>query len=1300
MRRRQYIEFPVGHSSWSRCSPRVKRHFKATRTAGIALLALFSACIDPTGERTVETARAAIAVSCQPDVEVLAALTHDSLACRYDDQCPCGAYCDTLRETCTADCGPGNPSASCSDGRVCGSDGRCSAGPSASIPQAAARLEVQAPEIRCAAANECPVAILEGSLTAAPRTVGLPALRVQVAGAIEVACESSGTYGEQCQVSDWVTDSTSGRQRARFRIHIRGRSAERNRNWSIHFTSSEPLVGTSTLSGWLSAGAQAPRDGEYVGYIVADDQDAGSPKTSVPAKAWLDGTRVIFQEDSRTIVPTGVLDWRGSLVELPFLVWRQLPAREDRSITRGATYRINLETASPGVLDGRITVRPRLEGPAATDLSLRYRFRMNRERDLQRCEGEASCPDELECGSQGYCVPTQDPASVAGNTGWQWDAAARNFIQRGIETLHSYAQTPIAGVAEPLEQSTVEYTYAPPMLLHTRGVGHSSTIFSLSGPGQLEQKYRDCFLAIREAHRLEPRVGAPCIDLPSWYANLGRDLYAVNTTLRGNERANLMYSLTDVFEVYSFVLLQGLERYTFAELSAGAAEEPVDLTELLYAANDVWQVLAAFQHQIDTAWFHRPIVAALAIAVAQLKVALARADELTQGSHEACMERRASAPLAETVRNAELVTQVVRRWQASQSAGAPRADQKVRTLLPELQALREQLRSTLVQSALCGGKTPALAPLFFGDVGGGPGSRFYAASNHLLTLARRALEKARAAREEARQAWLGRRNESLQNALLESASAQRLLELRNSYGRELGELCGLTNDAGAILPLFQRGEVSPSTCFLTSHQCMSAHEERRALPSCYRGRLGEAFTAWDAARRRRDTAGRLAVMLGQRARVANGYCDRIPDEVAEVIALYEERKSLVGEIVRSRSDDALVRLAEIDEELTEHFATANRPGSRRTECLKRLEEDLVPVRTSLADFLAAHDAETLGSIVARNLASRPQQVLQEAETVIARHQADSAPTSTFHYWASERTEEYAWWLRRARRLTALAARALEYERQQSLALGSSWRPDPGSLARVQELLEAYSINATPWGGVEEFEMVVSLRNDILNLDETSGAGIGTAVERFRRRLLSPANAVYDDSGRYLGQALRFTYLPWDGHPSACAERIWEVHVGFLVSRDAPERRRNVSLAKSNTFASQRCDGTDEALEYARVHPAANLYLGDPAYDIGFVEERSATEAQVQAGSHLELPLFENDRYGASTALAGMGLFGDYTLFIPAAELARPDFDVNELTDIVLRIDFSAIGRSRVPFLRALRQRTSVVWSLDGPAERE
>jgi hypothetical protein len=310
-------------------------------------------------------------------------------------------------------------------------------------------------------------------------------------------------------------------------------------------------------------------------------------------------------------------------------------------------------------------------------------------------------------------------------------------------------------------------------------------------------------------------------------------------------------------------------------------------------------------------------------------------------------------------------------------------------------------------------------------------------------------------------------------------------------------------------------------------------------------------------------------------------------------------------------------------------------------------------------------------------------VIADGNAALVREQGRVVPPLAFHYWLDERIDRFHKDFQWAKSLTYLAMTAVEYEYQQSMGT----RDDIMTAVHPDQLLDAIrqmeqtQISRTINGRrPEDAKVVRSLAQDILQLTALAPSRAGertlTALQRFQQRLWSPAYAMYDADGVYIGQGIPFSLEPQGELIDACAERVWAV-TATIQGDTLTEAEPSVPLTvlKRNHFTSQWCEGKDDGtgLQTSTVQPVSRLFHpedrgGDEA------EVSHFTSARVWPWFNVPRSEFYRDTYGegASTEIAGQGLYGDYVLLFPANGLLREGFPLEKVEDVLLRFDYLSV----------------------------
>jgi hypothetical protein len=244
----------------------------------------------------------------------------------------------------------------------------------------------------------------------------------------------------------------------------------------------------------------------------------------------------------------------------------------------------------------------------------------------------------------------------------------------------------------------------------------------------------------------------------------------------------------------------------------------------------------------------------------------------------------------------------------------------------------------------------------------------------------------------------------------------------------------------------------------------------------------------------------------------------------------------------------------------------------------------------------------------------------------------------------------------------------------------------GLLLEAETSLATRSINGSR---PDDKSIVLSIRDDLLALSDRSCGENDCPVEcdasiyanpkeRFRQILSDPKNALYDDRGNYLGQAVRFALTPQAELLHRCAERVWSVAAsveGDLIYNSAP--RMPLFLLKQNTFQSQWCgppESHSSDMQVGQWQPTVNHFKD--------IDNASMPPGESYAWAHLDgwLNVKRSDLYrdqyaeGGSNELAGRGLYGEYMLLLPWNGLLSDSSRIlGEIDDILIRVDYVSVS---------------------------
>lgn len=415
----------------------------------------------------------------------------------------------------------------------------------------------------------------------------------------------------------------------------------------------------------------------------------------------------------------------------------------------------------------------------------------------------------------------------------------------------------------------------------------------------------------------------------------------------------------------------------------------------------------------------------------------------------------------------------------------------------------------------------------------------------------------------------------------------------------------------------------------------------------------------------------------------------------------------VQQAAESTSDTLQLKM---DEAERQHELTVTKLENETAlrSCLNEAEAELVGARSASLRVQAQAQALTLSLVQFNDMKINMQAALDDGHTSIAAETYRKVAVAQVDFWLDQNLDLHTQRMRRARRALFLAILATEYEfqftsleRNKALSAKTPTELDD-SLKRVRDLVR----RGAPSGGGNPTQLVtvVSLKKNLLQLasraDAAEGAQRLDETQRLQRILTSPQYAVYDERGRYLGQELPFSISPLGSLGLAdtgalpllsglnCAERLWAVNatvVGDDLMAGTDSSIVTLQLRKRNTFASQAC--TDGSLLTATTRPSQNLFVdpysasswGQDSVLVSLTDTREASTysfSTVQARTNVSQRDLERVDYadGQSTALAGRGVFGDYTLFIPATTLSvggRAGLKLAHVSDVLIRLDYVA-----------------------------
>ena len=376
-------------------------------------------------------------------------------------------------------------------------------------------------------------------------------------------------------------------------------------------------------------------------------------------------------------------------------------------------------------------------------------------------------------------------------------------------------------------------------------------------------------------------------------------------------------------------------------------------------------------------------------------------------------------------------------------------------------------------------------------------------------------------------------------------------------------------------------------------------------------------------------------------------------------------------------------LIEVDDEVAQCFNALNAQVAKLTPAMAATRTAVSSYREALAEF--------------ENLRKRTNQLFQEGKTWasnLEKRRLTALPqTYDFQRFLGRLDDAVT----RLQSALLFAHRAVEFELQQSLfgeneILATRRLEDLRSMAR--QYRDVVSSGRVAGGNPTEGRFVLSLRHDILQLPRSGESPAN--FHRFSQEALlsealrSPSKAVYGRDGKYVGQAFPFALSPrvvGSANRSLeditagllCAERVWSVGA-IVVGRNAVDlddsRLVPLFLRKRNKFFMQACTADAASIDG---------FIGPSSQVFRFGAEAEATPERYTS-AWLNAAVHRSDAVGAvrsaverkqynmnlTQELAGLGLYGDYELFIPAESLDEENFNLGGVVDVLLVFDMLAV----------------------------
>ena len=701
--------------------------------------------------------------------------------------------------------------------------------------------------------------------------------------------------------------------------------------------------------------------------------------------------------------------------------------------------------------------------------------------------------------------------------------------------------------------------------------------------------------------------------------------------------------------------------------------------------------------------------------------------------------RRARERAARSLRVAYAVQLIADTLHSRAIANGPVAwESRYAMAVSELQAARGHALQALTSAESCQnpmGLGPKEFPLYFGDSRGllSAGSTalnvIEASANYLMSKARDTNDQAIASLANARAAWVQQYSSGVQQQIAGQSAAERLDDIRSSFGKELIDACGIPVDtngqsASTVLDRFldpadPHGHLTPQNCFVAETAACAATPTTALSaidPTCVRGQVGDALMAAEAARQRVQRA-----ILARKA--AQATQDAWNEHCAQKQSWADGIQHMIGEVEKLEitENDATWVISELSSvvNIAAGFVTGGATGASGVgggflqgilvdynhtyanekaaqeavieerkfdgdllDCWNQADLARIPMAGAEQDIaVAAADFQASLAHV-QTLQEHVSATVTEAAAAVTRETNRPVPAIAFHYWADENLAIYQRRLERARRMSYLALRAVEHDVQRSFELDH----DVLAASHPQQLKDIVDTRLAAYlaDGIDKLVptqhfTVLSLCKDVLRLPELNGetdCDTGVKSQRqFREILFAPANALFEN-GAYVGQALPFSLdAALSGVQQRCAENLAQVDAHFVADNlIAP---LTVQLEKRETFYSTACSThvgeVGGPTQDGTLRSSNNLLLDGTVPQFG--QDRVFTPAQINALKDGNDGFESSDTPGTNAVpdLAGRGVYGDYRLIVLPQAIAAISSDSGDLRDIKIRLDYVSVA---------------------------
>jgi hypothetical protein len=579
-------------------------------------------------------------------------------------------------------------------------------------------------------------------------------------------------------------------------------------------------------------------------------------------------------------------------------------------------------------------------------------------------------------------------------------------------------------------------------------------------------------------------------------------------------------------------------------------------------------------------------------------------------------------------------------------------------------------------------------PLFVGEVVGAA-ERFFASTRYLTEKANVEIGFATTSLAAAQAAYNAQVVADFTRKLTQTDQQNAIEKLKVSYDGVLRRSCGAPAGSGRLIEGFMAGALNADNCFLKTDRIECQNLDNTAVadlpPACLRGEIGERFMAIKAAYvdataaqanldratelfnadtlycalRQIDLDGNTLVLQRHQEHMASLRQEQDDSNdilfgIGTIANLYA--KNYGGAVGSFQSDANIDTNFHIQQEQDRYqLEVAQRSAALDIkDCYHKADNDEFAIRAASDVILRARQAVLAALLGLDDAKGALSALASEASGQVNLQAAVDRTPPHLHYWLDNAIDTYNRHMAFARRLTYLAVRAYEYEAQESSdrrgTVLTARRPD--DLAAVTAFLDGKSAPVS--GGIVfgDGAHTLSLRDEILHIEDLAGnvsVPDGTPrpspIEVLRAFLASDASKIYAPNHTYLGHGIRFSIRPDFWNENACAERMSRV-VPLVSSDRAMPAHPELLLIQSNAFGSQQCGLSPGHLAQTRVGAATNLVTDDASAAFSPLAPSTSMQVSLAPGTITSREELRDMPFGAPTAFAGRGLYGDYTLVFP------------------------------------------------------